>query len=109
MSPRSGESAVDNFAAGLFRALGYAKRNRVARTRRDLSLLICGEFRHAQTDVCIVDHDQNDILLLVQGFEEGGGGDPEAQLIAEAIAAFGVNNEQRGKADVDALDEKVCR
>ncbi len=111
MSPRSGESAVDDFAAGLFRALGYAKRNRVARTRRDLSLLICGEFRHAQTDVCIVDRDQNDILLLVQEdkrFEEGGGGDPEAQLIAEAIAAFGINNEQRVKADVDALDEKVC-
>jgi len=112
MSPRSGESAVDDFAAGLFRALGYAKRNRVARTRRDLSLLICGEFRHAQTDVCIVDRDKNDILLLVQEdkrFEEGGGGDPEAQLIAEAIAAFGINNEQRVKADVDALDEKVCR
>ena len=36
MSPRSGGSAVDDFAAGLFRALGYAKRNRVACTRRDL-------------------------------------------------------------------------
>jgi len=100
MSPRSGESAVVDFAAGLFRALGYAKRNRVARTRKGLSLFTCSEFRHAQTDVCIVDLDQNDILLLVQEdkrFEEGEGGDPEAQLIAETIAAFGMNNEQRSK------------
>ncbi len=110
MSPRSGESAVDDFAAGFFMALGYAKHNRVARTRRDLSLLICGEFRHAQTDVCIVDRDHNDILLVQEDkrFEEGEGGDPQAQLIAEAIAAFGINNEQRVNADVDPLDEKVC-
>jgi len=103
-------SAVDDFAAGFFRALGYAKHNRVARTRRDLSLLICGEFRHAQTDVCIVDRDHNDILLVQEDkrFEEGEGGDPQAQLIAEAIAAFGINNEQRVNADVDPLDEKVC-
>ena len=65
-APRPGESAVNGFAAVLFRALGYAKRNRVARTRKDLTLLICGEFRHAQTDVCIIDREQNDILLLVQ-------------------------------------------
>jgi hypothetical protein len=110
MSPRSGESAVDDFAAGFFRALGYAKHNRVAHTRRDLSLLICGKFRHAQTDVCIVDRDHNDILLVQEDkcFEEGEGGDPQAQLIAEAIAAFGINNEQRVNADVDPLDQKVC-
>ena len=29
-------------------------------------LLICGENRHAKTDVCILDRSQNDILLLVQ-------------------------------------------
>lgn len=51
------------------------------------------------------------ILLLVQEdkrFEEGEGADPEAQLIAKAIAAFGINNEQKVKADMDPLDEKVC-
>ncbi|KAJ3569475.1 hypothetical protein NP233_g5024 [Leucocoprinus birnbaumii] len=110
MTPRSGKSAVDDFAAGLFRALGYAGRNRVALTRRDLVLLICGEFKRAQTDVCIIDRDQNDILLLVQEdkrFEEGEGADPEAQLIAQAIAAFGLNNEQRVNADMEPLDKKV--
>lgn len=34
MTPRSGGSAVADFAAGFFRALGYAKRNRVARLWR---------------------------------------------------------------------------
>ena len=57
-----------------------------------------------QTDVCIVDRDQNDILLLVQEDKHFEEGDPEAQLIAETIAAF----EQRAKADVDPLEEKVC-
>ena len=111
MTPRLGESAVNDFAAVLFRATGYAARDRVARTRRDLTLVICGEFRHAQTDVCIVDRGRNDILLLVQEdkrFEEGEGVDPEAQLIAEAIATFGFNNEQRVKADMVPLNEKVC-
>ena len=72
--------------------------------------MICGEFKRARTDVCIVDRDQNEILLLFQEdkrFEEGEGADPEAQLIAEAIAAFGVNNEQRVKADMEPLEEKV--
>ncbi|KAF8332395.1 uncharacterized protein EI90DRAFT_3055506 [Cantharellus anzutake] len=95
-APRSGESAVDDFAAGLFRALGYARRNRVVHTRK--------------TDVCIIDRDQNDILLLVQEdkrYEEGDGADPEAQLIAEAIAAFDTNNKQRVRADLDSLDEKI--
>jgi len=108
--PWAGESAVDDFTAALFRALGYAQRNRVARTRRDMSLFICGEFKRAQADVCTIDYDQNDILLLVQEdkrFHEGDGADPQAQLIAEAIAAFDTNNEQRIKLGRDPLDEKV--
>ncbi|KAF8548141.1 hypothetical protein OG21DRAFT_1516623 [Imleria badia] len=110
MTLGSGESVVDDFAAVLFRALGYTKRNCVACTWRDMSLFICGEFKLARTDVCIIDCDHNDILLLVQEdkrYEEGGGGDPEAQLTAEAIAAFGINNEQRVKADLDPLEEEI--
>jgi hypothetical protein len=60
------ESAVDDFTVELFKVLGYVWRKRVARTRKDIPLLVCGERQHAKTDVCIVDHSQNDILLLVQ-------------------------------------------
>lgn len=66
MIPDKGETAANDFAVKLFKVLGYVRRQRLARTRVDLPLLICGEERHAKTDVCIVDRSQNDILLLVQ-------------------------------------------
>ncbi|PBK71213.1 hypothetical protein ARMSODRAFT_954982 [Armillaria solidipes] len=95
------ESAAVDFAVELFKMLGYVKRDRLARTRVDLPLLICGEYRHARTDVCLVDCSQNDILLLVQE-------DNEAQLVAEAVAAFAQNNQSRRDVGLPLLDEKVC-
>lgn len=106
------ESAVDDFAVELFKALGYVKRHRIARTRKDIPFLICGEWRHAKTDVCLVDRLQNDILLLVQEdkrFTPQAPQDPKAQLIAEAIAAFEYNNRQRTSSGVEALDAKVWK
>ncbi|KIL57869.1 hypothetical protein M378DRAFT_188366 [Amanita muscaria Koide BX008] len=50
----SRESAVDDFAVDLFRALGYTRRGRVARTRKYIPFFICGEQRRAKTDVSIV-------------------------------------------------------
>ena len=46
------ESTVVDFAIELLRTLGYARRPRVARSRLDILLFICGEQRHAKTDVC---------------------------------------------------------
>src|SRR5438270_1492062 len=66
MIPEMGETAVDDFAVELFKVTGYVHRHRVARTRAYLPLFICGEQKHAKTDVRIVDRAQNDILLLVQ-------------------------------------------
>jgi len=95
MSPApTEESAVDDFAVLLLRAIGYTRRDRVFRTRKDIPLLICGEARHAKTDVCIIDDDE--VLLLVQEDKRHKeNSDPESQLIAEAIAAFAANNEIR--------------
>jgi hypothetical protein len=96
MSPAlAEESAVDDFAVLLFRALGYTRRGRAFRTRKDIPLVICGENRHAKTNVCIVD--DNDFLLLVQEDKRHleNSDDPEPQLIAEAIAAFCANNKIR--------------
>ncbi|TEB21358.1 hypothetical protein FA13DRAFT_1741998 [Coprinellus micaceus] len=88
------ESAVNDFAVALFRACGYTGRGRVVRTRKDIPLLICGENRHAKTDVCILD--DSEILLLVQEDKcHLDDSDPEPQLIAEAIAAFASNNRMR--------------
>jgi hypothetical protein len=75
MIPEMGETAVDEFAVDLFKVLGYSRREREAQTHADIPLFICGETRHAKTDVCIVIHSQSDILLLVQedkALEHGG-------------------------------------
>ena len=88
------ESAVDDFAVHLLTLLGYVPRARMARTRADIPLTICGQECHAKTDVCIVDSD--DILLLVQEDKRHKEPkDPEPQLVAEAIAAFQTNNYRR--------------
>ncbi|PBK79417.1 hypothetical protein ARMGADRAFT_136035 [Armillaria gallica] len=79
------ESAVVYFTVELFNVPGYVKRDRLARTRVDLPLLICGEYHHTRTDICLVDHSRNDILLL--GQEDNG-----TQFVAEAVAAFAQNN-----------------
>ena len=47
-----GEASVD-FTVELFKVLRYVCRQRLACTRLDLPLFICGEERHVRTDVCI--------------------------------------------------------
>ena len=82
------ESTVVDFAVHLLKLLGYV-------TRAEIPLVICGQDRHAKTDVCIVDSENdNDNLLLVQEDKEPK--DPEPQLIiAEAIAVFQTYDHRR--------------
>ncbi|KAK0222059.1 hypothetical protein IW262DRAFT_1377971 [Armillaria fumosa] len=108
MNPVPGqESAVDDFAIELLKTLGYAQRPRVARSRLDIPLFICGEQRYAKTDVCIMD--SNEILLLIQEDKRHmENKDPEPQLIAEAIAAFQANNDKRTRVlGQDPLAHKI--
>lgn len=110
MIPEKGETAIDDFAVELFKVLGYVRRERVARTRVDLPLFICGEVRYARTDVCIVDRSQNDILLLVQEdkrLEHWESINARAQLVAEAVAAYNENNARSEAAGLPPMAEKV--
>jgi len=95
MEPNIGqEAAVDNFAAELLRSLEYDDNDRIVFIRHAIPLLICGENSVAQTDVCIMDDDE--ILLLLQEDKRlTSMKDPEPQVIAEAIAAFALNNRKR--------------
>jgi hypothetical protein len=88
---------------------GYINGYRFARTRKNLPLLICGEWRHVKTDVCLVDRQQGSILLIVQEdkCQAATAGEAPAQLIAEAIAAFSYNNAIREDAGLDPLDDGV--
>ena len=95
MDPKIGqEAAVDNFAAELLRGLEYDDENRIVFIRHAIPFLICGENSVAQTDVCVMD--DNEILLLLQEDKRlTSMKDPEPQVIAEAIAAFALNNWKR--------------
>ncbi|KAH8978016.1 hypothetical protein EDB92DRAFT_1937702 [Lactarius akahatsu] len=88
------EAAVVKFSAQLLRGLEYDDDDSIVFIRRAIPFLTCGENSVAQIDVCIMD--DNEILLLLQedkiltSME-----DPEPQIIAEAIAAFALNNRKR--------------
>jgi hypothetical protein len=88
------ESEVDNFTLELLKCLGYAKRPRLASTRMLTIYYIGGEWGQEETDAYIVDHTENDILLLVQEdkrYEINHRHDSCPQL----IATFEYNNRQR--------------
>ena len=95
LDPKLGqEAAVENFAAQLLTGLDYDDEDKIVFIRHAMPFLICGENSVAQTDVCVMD--THEILLLLQ--EEKRSTimkNPEPQVIAEAIAAFALNNRRR--------------
>jgi hypothetical protein len=95
LDPQVGqEAAVDNFAAKLLEKLGYDEGDRIIFIRRALPLVICGVHSIAQTDVCVMD--DNEVLLLLQEDKRLLSlRDPEPQVVAEAIAAYAMNNKVR--------------
>jgi hypothetical protein len=98
----SEEPAVNDFAVEPFKRLGYVKRNRVARTQKDVSFFNSGEWKYTKADICLLDLLQDDILLLVQEDKRSLPGeprDPRPQLIAKAIAAYDRNNHLQPHAE----------
>ncbi len=92
------ESAVDDFAVELLRAMDYEgdRIHTKVRARKGTRLFVCGMSLFAKNDVCVVEmpsgillgveEDKTNIRLLVNPLPA------EAQLVAEAIAAFQANN-----------------
>ncbi|KAM6494302.1 hypothetical protein JOM56_010663 [Amanita muscaria] len=76
--------------------LEYDDENRIVFIRHAIPFLICGDNSVAQTDVCILDDNEILLLLLLQeGRRLTSMKDLEPQVIAEAIAAFTLNNRKR--------------
>jgi hypothetical protein len=98
------ESAIDDFAKEVLRVIGYEERGTLLRSRYAISFTICGSSRLAQTDVCIVRGSATILLVLKENKMAVSGGDPEAQVIAKAIAAFQYNNYTRDRMGLDELD-----
>ena len=112
--PGEESAAVDDFTMHLLLALGYAEMNSgtSVRTRKDIPFYICGEWKHAKADVCIIERHKNTIILLVQCSQDSEDkrymeGDPRPQLVAKAIAAFQHNNHIRQQSGLEPLVKKV--
>ncbi|KAF8908177.1 hypothetical protein CPB84DRAFT_1725221 [Gymnopilus junonius] len=102
------ESAVD-FAALLLRLLKYnSGRQRMIRSRKEISFIMAGQRVDAKTDICIIEDGL--FILLVQEDRHQGQAylhDIEPQLVAEAIAAFHQNNGNHRLAGLPELTYKL--
>ena len=108
-APDGEESTVRDFAVQLFDILGYKGGDIIARTRKSIPYLICGEWKVTTTDVCLLQDD--DIILVVQEdkrFRSEDLPDPRPQLIGSAIAAFHCDNNRRLAAGQPAITSKAC-
>jgi hypothetical protein len=96
MDPVMGESAVIDFTFQLFRPLGYVHPEQSAVKRVDLPLSICGENKHAEVDVCIMDYTSKHILLLVQAVKrlKHEPVNAPAQLVAEAVVVLTITTRE---------------
>ena len=100
------ESAVDDFMMMFFMIVGYVSKTRFARSRRRISLVVCGEYRQATPDICLLD-DQTTVLLVQEDKSYISDTDPEPQLIAEAIGAFQENDTLRRRTGRSILDRVI--
>ena len=92
--------------------MGYCGQGRIAHLQMDLPFLVCGEFRHAKLDICLVDYSKPNILLFAQEDKalknKKGAPKARAQLVAVSIAAFNNKiNSDRKMYGLPPLAEKV--
>ena len=89
------------------RLLGFCLPNTTVATRYAIPFDTCGEILAAQTDVCVIYRPVTILLVLVQDktiFDERATYKVEAQVVAEAIAAFQYNNVKRAENGLPTLD-----
>jgi hypothetical protein len=64
MRSASTESAVLDFAQAVLQLMRYDNPGFLVRSRVDIPFLMCGKWRNAQTNLCVVN--KHEVLLLVQ-------------------------------------------
>ena len=102
----SQESSIDDFAAATLLLLGFDEQFSTVATRFIIPLTICGESRVAQTDVCLIYRPSTVLLVLVDVDDKTlmNKTSAEAQMVAEAIAAFQYNNAKRESRNQRVLE-----
>ncbi|KAJ8588914.1 hypothetical protein M405DRAFT_933771 [Rhizopogon salebrosus TDB-379] len=95
--PNGHESAVNAFTADILRTLDYETEETVICTQKNITLDICGRRDDMTVDVCIIDRDSKNILLVGQEDKLHSLPlmDPEPIMVAQMIAAFQANNRNR--------------
>jgi hypothetical protein len=118
------DSAVDDFAALLLRLMKYnSGRQRLIRSRKEISFIMAGHRVDTKTDVCVIEDGlfillvqedkvnfcqlvESNFLMSSQRQGQGYLHDIEPQLVAGAIAAFHQNNGNRRLAGLPKLTYK---
>ncbi|KAG6864570.1 hypothetical protein C0991_008613 [Blastosporella zonata] len=121
-------SAIIDFAIHVLQLLGFTESKpskqhpeqggwyrRVIRKDHDLPLYMCGRTVHATADTCLLfpsteSHAGDTVLLLVKAEPFNLSGSPssaEAQLFAQAIAAFQCYNRDRRRARLAPVESQV--
>ena len=94
------ESSVNDFVVALLRALNFAPKGAMIRTRKDFPLRVRNGVQHVKADICILEG--TDPLLIIQ--EDKTHLDPFYNafvcLIATAIASFSADASYREQYDV---------
>ena len=105
------KTLLDEFSRQTLDLLGYSERGLALLTQYNIPMTICGDNKSAQTDVCLVDGRTVMILLILQGdktaLNSSNSSNPEARVVAEAIAAFQYNNEKRERRGMTVLDKMI--
>ena len=99
------ETFLVGFAAETLKLLGFSERRITVATRYIIPLAICGEANPvAQMDVGLIHNPTFVLLVLVEYKTLSNTASTEAQIVANAIAAFEFNNERRIEDGLDPLD-----
>ncbi len=91
---------LDDFIREVLRALGYETGETLAQSGKETPLLMCRKMVLTSPDISVV-HETDGVILVIQEdesrfeFMDALTRTPEAQLIADAIAAFQENNRER--------------
>ena len=98
------EGLIADFSQKTLQILGFAERGQVLSMYFKIPLMICGDELSAQTDVCLLTQYQMALLILQEDKMVLNSSQPEPQVIAQAIAAYQHNNEQRIVEGLPTLD-----
>jgi hypothetical protein len=104
------EASVDTFFRGLLYSIGYANpaEGRQLIAKRNIRFWVCGKKKQARPDHSIRDANKY-VLLVIEDKAQGSTTYPRvvAQLIAQAIAAFQINNQKRQELHLNTLDDAI--